>query len=493
MPKQFISTGELDSHVIVPITKQLVHRLIEEMGYGNIFEDRIYFRNEFMTDSIHAEDNGDAYLTDNRVDVEINPVLNPTAVKWAPYQSNYRMGAGWSPYDFNSSPIFYSRSCNTLVREALIPCTIQMDIKFVLMSRANAYDLINRLYTKYATGEMIVVSDIVYEYKMPDNVSSLLYYMYRNLMPADTQDVAAYKSNFVPWLKSHSNNKIMLVHNRHVQNRKELAVRKNGWQLIGQLDFSQDKPEAEKSNNSALTYTVSLQYTMQFNRPAAMITDFPVVVNNNLVDDVYLSLERKEAHERYPFPINKEMKAYKDSLKPVPDAYLELIRLPWYDDWKVPSHAGMRNFKYIPFLSQVFTLDDVDNPEGVTVIDLKDGFDRYELRDHILEELNELGNDALYPWGNLMVQVYANDMLVDQSMLEFENNVLTIKNRDIKKLYHLILSKREVDDGINKTKRVWITDIICKREPRDETRGDTRREVRRRSFVRRGCRPKVVL
>ena len=484
MPKQFISTGELDSHVIVPISKQLVHRLIEEMGYTSVFDDRIYFKNEFMTDSIHGEDNGDAYLTDNRVDVEINPVLNPTAVKWAPYQSNYRMGAGWNPFDFNSSDIFYSRACNTRVREALIPCTIQLDIKFVMMSRANAYDLINRLYTKYATGEMIIVSDIVYEYKIPDDVASLLYYMYRNIMPANTEDVDAYKSNFVPWLKRHSNNKIMLVHNRHNQERKELAIRKNGWQLIGQLDFTQDKPDADKTNNSTLTYTVNVQYTVQFNRPAAMLTDFPVVVNNTLVDDVFLSLDRKEAHQRYPFPINKEMRAYRDSLKPNPDAYLECIRLPWYDDWQVPVNGGMYNFKYRPFLSQVFTLDDVDNPAGVTIIDLKEGFDRYELRDNVLAELEDLGNDALYPWGNYMIQVYANDNLVDPSMLEFEDNVLTIKNRDIRRLYHLILSKREVEDGFNKTKRVWIADIFCKREHWSKTGGDTRREIRRSSFVR---------
>ena len=37
MPKRFISTGEVDTHVIVPITKQIVPRLISEMGYQKIF------------------------------------------------------------------------------------------------------------------------------------------------------------------------------------------------------------------------------------------------------------------------------------------------------------------------------------------------------------------------------------------------------------------------------------------------------------------------
>lgn len=463
MPKRFISTGELDSHVIVPISKQLIFNLIREMGYDNIFKDKVYFQNDFLTDSEHGKDDGTAYINDNRVVVVIKPVLNPTAVKWAPNTSNYRMGAGYSPYDLSTNPVFCNKSINCIVRESLIPCTIQLEIKFVLLSRSNAYDLLNRLYTKYATGEMIIVNDIVYEYKVPDDIMSLIYHLYKMSMPHGANK-EEYLSNFMRWTKEYSANKMMLVYNRHISDRKEICIRKNGFQMIGQIDLSSDSPDANKNNQSTKNYEISLVYTFQFNRPAALIADYPVICNNELVPDVFLSYDLKDKYKKYPMPINHYMDHVKDSFKIVPDGYEQIIRLPWYDDWKVPVHAGLYRFGYIPFLLQVFTLDDIDNPEGITEINLEDGFDEYELTDHVLKSIKDLGGDALLPWGKFMVQVFANDDLVDPSMLVFDGSKLIIKNRDYTKQYHLILSKREGDYGINQTKRVWICDLIVRRK-----------------------------
>ena len=478
MPKRFISTGEVDTHVIVPVTKQIVHRLISEMGYQNIFKDRIYFLNEFMTDSIHGTDEGNPYLTDNHVQVQINPVMNPLSVKWAPQNANYRMGAGYSPYDFSTNPIFYSRKVNTTIREALIPCTIQLDIKFVMMSRANSYDLLNRLYSRYAPGEMIVTNDFLFEYKVPDDVVSLLFYLYRKIMPDNVENKEEYLDNFMPWLKRHSGNRFMLVYNRHIQNRKEISIRKNAFRTIGQIDLSAEKPDSDKTNQSTLTYTVPIQYTIQFNRPAAILVDFPVVCNNELVDENYLSLSNMDAKHVTALNIDVNLERNAQRLKVVKDDYNPTIMLPWYDDWMVPTNGGMYAFKYYPFLCAAFTLDDVDNPEGVTKIDLRDGFDEYTLKDHVLEAYEKLDTDSLIPWGDYMVQIYANNDLVDVSMLEWNGTEITIKNRDKTKMYHLVLSKREEDYGINQTKRVWIADIIARREPWDQASGDTQRKVR---------------
>ena len=484
MPKRFISTGEVDTHVIVPITKQIVHRLISEMGYQNIFKDRLYFQNEFMTDSIHGTDEGNPYLTDNHVQIQINPVMNPLSVKWSPSTANYRMGAGYSPYDFSTNPIFANRLINTIVREALIPCTIQLDIKFVMLSRANAYDLLNRIYSKYAPGEMIATNDFLFEYKVPDDFISLLFYLYRVAMPASTENKSEYLDNFMPWLKQWSDNKFMLVYNRHIQNRKEISVRKNAFKTIGQIDISSEKPDSDKTNQSTLTYTVPIQYTIQFNRPAAMLVDFPVVCNNQLVDDAYLSIGNMDAKHPTGINIDNTLERINQRVKPVADDYNSTIMLPWYDDWEVPIHSGMYSFKYYPFLCAALTLDDPENPNGVTEIDMADGFDEYELKDCVIEALEKLDTDCLLPWGDYMVQVYANNDLIDPSMLEWEGTKLTIKNRDITKLYHLVLSKREADYGINQTKRVWIADIITRREPWYKTSSNAQREVRRERFTR---------
>ena len=477
MPKRFISTGEVDTHVIVPITKQIVHRLISEMGYQKVFKENLYFQNEFMTDSIHGTDDGNPYLTDNHVVVQINPVMNPTSVKWAPHQSNYRLGAGYAPYDFSTNPIFVCNDINTIIKEALIPCSIQLDIKFVMLSRSNAYDLLNRLYSRYAPGEMIFTNDFLFEYKVPDDVISLLFYLYKVMKPDDANE-EEYLGGFMPWLKRYSANKFMLVYNRHIKDRKEVAVRKNAFNTIGQIDLSMDKPESSKTNQSTLTYEVTIQYTIQFNRPAAMLVDFPVVCNNQLVDGIYLSLGNKEAKKRIATNINNTLERYNQTVKPRPDAYNDTVMIPWYDDWVVPSRSGLFAFGYYPFLSQVFTLDDTDDPEGVTVIDLKDGFDEYALKPEVLQAIEEQETDSLIPWGNYMIQVFANNDLVDQSMLEFEGTKLTIKNRDKTKLYHLVLSKREGEYGINQTKRVWITDLIARREHWNTAGSNTQGKVR---------------
>ena len=463
MPKRFISTGELDTHVIVPLSKQVLNNLISEMGYGRIFEDRIYFRNEFLTDSVHGSDDGTAYLTADRVDCVISPVLNPTAVKWAPYQSNYRMGQGIYPYDFNSSPVFINLDANVAIREALIPCSIQLEVKFVLMSRSNAYDLLNRLYSKYAPGEMIIQNDLIFEYKVPDDITTLLFYLYKLLMPVDA-DQTAYLDEFVPWMKRFSANKMLLVYNRHIKERKEVVIRKNAFQLIGQIDLSLERPEPQKSNQSTLTYEIPLVLTFQFNRPSALLADFPVVCNNKLIDSMFLSLNDRDANPSHPLYINETAAAYKQSLKPQEDGTLTILKVPWYDDWQVPYREGLYALKYVPFISQAFTLDNETDPEAMTVIDLADGFDQYVLKDNVLEEIMALGTDALVPYGKYMIQVFTNDALIEPSTLILEGSVLSIPNRDIKRLYHLVITRRSVEDGTNQTKWIWLFDLITKRK-----------------------------
>lgn len=463
MPKRFISTGELDSHVIVPISKQLVFRLIREMNYDQIFQDRIYFQGDFMTDSDHGTDKGVAYITDNRVTCEITPVLNPTAVKWSPHQANYRMGAGFSPYDFNTNPVFICKDINTAVREALIPCTLQLGITFSLLSRANGYDLLNRLYSKYAPGEMIVVSDIMFDYKVPDDIMSLLFYLYKVSKPADV-DTTTYLNGFMDWVRKYSANKMGLVYNRQNQKRKEIVIKKNGFQMIGQLDLTSDAPESVKSGQSTILYNIHATYTFQFNRPTALLADFPVVCKNKLVDGIFLSMDKIDTEQKYPMPINEIEKQYRDSLKPIEDAYKFIIKVPWYDDWDVPYSEGMYALGFRPFLTQVFTLDNTEDPEGVTTIDIANGFDVYSLTDKVKADILELGSDVLIPYGNYMLQVFANEDLVDVSLLELNGSVLTIKNRDTSKQYHLVITKREGENGVNNTKRVWIADLIVKHE-----------------------------
>lgn len=463
MPSRFVSVGELDSHVFMPIARQLLYGLIADMNYTDIFSDRIYFKGDFTNDSEHGTDKGIPHILDNRVECTIQPVMNPASVKWAPYQSNYRMGVQFGRYDFSSSPIFTNNDINTYVREGLIPSSLVLDIKFTLLGRSNAYDLLNRLYTKYATGEMIILSDVVFDYKLPDEIASLLFYLYRLCRPSTETD-AVYTSKFMTWLDTYSKSKIALIKNRYNADRKELVIKKTAFRLVGQLDLSSDKPDANKTDQTTNSYTISVTYTSQFNRPCATIVDFPVICNNTLVSSKYLSIQEKDYNPKYPTYQNEIVNTAKIVQQPTIDGYVEYINLPWYDDWKVPYNESFIGEGFSPFIVQAFTLDDANNTAGVTTIKLSDGFDQYTLKDSVLASLAASGNYALYPDSTYMIQVYANNALVDPASITFDGDTLTIKNRNKLKQYHLVISKHEVNDGANKIKRCWITDLICERK-----------------------------
>ena len=87
------------------------------------------------------------------------------------------------------------------------------------------------------------------------------------------------------------------------------------------------------------------------------------------------------------------------------------------------------------------TLDNIDDPTATTDINITTDIPGYALIDEVKQAYKELGARALETGEQFHIGVFADDMQVDPSMLEFDGEVLKIKNRTITRVYRVMLSQ----------------------------------------------------
>ena len=135
-----------------------------------------------------------------------------------------------------------------------------------------------------------------------------------------------------------------------------------------------------------------------------------------------------------------------------------VLKYPWWDPWDVPRDSGvsLRGFK--PIFSCAFTLDDVDNPKGETVIDLVEGLPGYHLNDTLKKMLEDSGSKALRNYNTYVnVAVYAHDFQVDPDLLEFDGRYLHVKSRTKKNIYRLVISCNPTPLNMGPININWVT------------------------------------
>ena len=86
-------------------------------------------------------------------------------------------------------------------------------------------------------------------------------------------------------------------------------------------------------------------------------------------------------------------------------------------------------------------MDDVDNPDGVTIVNLEHDLP-YPLIGDIVQTLKEQEQSSVQMSRALAVSVYKDNVLINPRLLSLDNDLnLTITNRDINAVYRLLISE----------------------------------------------------
>lgn len=454
-------------HIIEPIADQSLRFVIGRLGLSGLMEE-IQIVSDFRDVSKATDDNKNAKLIDYRVRAKLNPSVNPTNNKWDGYKTAIDLGNGnaivrqedvtrkkrpWTGNDFTGRDysIFHDENLFVDITEWNVGSTLSMEVKMDFHDLTPAQDALSAIFATFTNGDMVGYVPIQYDYPIPEDIQLVLKKIYW------MSDMEKSNEAYADWLNKKSIGFLSWNTNRNNINVSELVGLKNNTQALFLIECSQDQPEV--GNNR---FTVNFNLTVQYSRTNRLIMDYPIIVNNKLLPFDYVPCTKEERQmNRGPFMWQNSAvnlywhQQYKND-NPIPAMY------PWWDKWELPYHSIIAKKGFRPIFIAAITLDDVDDPEGSTILDLKEGLPGYTLRDDLIQMLAKSKERALHFAGTYInVAVFAHDYQVNPNLVKFDGRYLKLLSRQKGSIYRLVISIDPYPDNLKGMPEfVWDDSIL---------------------------------
>ena len=459
-------------HIIEPVATQSVKYIVKRLGIYDMMKDRISVVSDFKEQSKSVDENGNPILLDNRVMAKLTPSVNPKNNKWEGMKTAIDLGNGntllrssdvksvkrpWSGRDVAGSyySVFHDDDLFIDLTEWNVGASLALEVRLIFQNLSDAQQTLSTLFSEFTNGDMIGYIPIQYDYPIPKNIQNVLKYFYK--ISDHTQTTEA----FTEWIKDKSKGTLSINTNRNDLRNQEMVGLKNNVNALYLIECGQDAPEVVQPS----CYQVAFTLTVQYSRCNQMVLDYPIIANNTLVDPAYVPMNQKLRTEGMG-PVmwqNRAVDEYwhqqygKDMLRP--------IMYPWWDRWILPDDSIIARKGFRAIMSVALTLDNPEDPNATTVIDLQEDLPGYKLHPVILEELQKMKSKALgYNDTYVNVSVFAHDFQVDRSLLEFDGRYLTLKSRRKIPIYRLVISLCKKPINKPEINWVWISTIIVKQE-----------------------------
>lgn len=413
-------------HIIEPVASQVLKYVIDQLGKTETFGDRVELWSDFRNTSKTLDQNGNPLLRPNRVRARLSPNVNPASLKWEGQHTGQVLGNAsaqaanpsgvtaaqrqpWINGAFGKRhfQVFDDNEFAISLEEYVIGSAMSMQVEMELDSITEATDILSRLYQFFTNGQMMGYVDVQYDYPLPNEIQAVLGHLYslRGPQKEDGSDDTCWK-----WLQKYSKNAISLLINRNKPINSEVVVNKNQFQAWMEIECSQEYPEPLDPDGAKITFTINIQYA----RVNMLMLDYPPVVNNKYVKIEYVPMPTtyRQASSSPIIWQNPAVSEYWKSLVRDKGEW-EPVHYPWWDNWFMPSDSNIAKKGFKPIYTCAITLDNPENPEGETVIDLIDGLPGVTLCDAIVEELAAGKNQCLGVLRDVNVAVFSDDYQVE--------------------------------------------------------------------------------
>lgn len=450
--------------MITPIAEQVIRKMIGELGLESFIGDNIYITSDYQASSKTKTDEGLSILQGNRIDCDVNYSMDPLRGKYETTTTKHILEYGNTLYEIsNLETVFRDSSVKTIIQEHTIPCSLIFNGTISCIERTHA----TSIYTTFIStlgGTRPQLVNIFYSYPIPDPVTILTTYTY---IKSGERDKG---TTYNDYLKTCTNNKVGIVLNEnldklrgtHVLNRTELEI-------SVEVSMNDDKPQAVRTNKSVNHWTIGFTMSCQFNRPDTLLMVHPIIMNNELIDPMLLPFDLPTHETRYyvtrhPYiDIHDGMVALTEEIDALVKSRDDVYRQPFYDNFLIPS-IHLNVFGYEPFF---MAATPIDTTQLTTQIDLSSNLGSeaqpVHIKQPVLDILFNQGIRALTGQLPIALVVFADDVMIRPDTLTYINNTLTIPNRDLTKIYRLVIYENTKETDYVRSLRVLKVDFIPSR------------------------------
>ena len=463
--------NEIYTHIHEVIAEEVCRKMIQQLGLKDLFRNHLYFGSEVAGPSRSYNEKRLPILHENAFRCNIKYSTNPFGLKWDSLTPGQHLDPALHNRDWlRSPPIFKDTDHSIELVERYLPCNIELDCSMIFTDRVHAFDVMNRFTATYIRGELIMLNDLSYDYRLPNEVLNRLCKL--------GQLLELKHGTYMDWLHACSNGQIQRIVSQRQNNRHaEIVVKKHQFESLAAVDYVPDSPEFASLGTSMDTVTLKFTITIQFGRVNMLYLYYPIVVNNHLVPDSMVTVDPQDAYGGF-YPLLKQTYTGLDAAYQLQKCLQSHpARNPWYDNWEVPRYSSIKADQCREFFIGVFTLDRDENdcceacrcPEchkRYTAIDITEGFDQYMLAPDVLKWFQEHPDKALNTESKYSLTVFKGGIQLDPSMLAFDGKILKVPNcKGVREIYRLVIAAttREITPWIN-TLLVFKFDIVASRK-----------------------------
>lgn len=457
---------DVSENVLKPVAEQVVRYIISEIGFSNIFDKNIYFEGDSETTSNSLDEDNNRKLYANKLICNVSNILSPSETPWDSYNNTYITSEGFPRKRLEERYPNFSDIINKLFLFTMDrPAAINIECNFHFEDRTIAYEIGNRLFSQFQHGGTVPVMDILFEYPIPERMLTNLFIMYQ--MTEFSKNPA---NKFISYLKDGSNNAITVKVNKFKQSVGQVVIQKTHHYCLVKIDYSTQTPEAEKKNKLPIKFNDRMTLTIQFMKPDDMIMQFPLIINNQLVPGNLIP-----PHDIPPQPpwVDNPMIAsdkYNKQVVKDKNAWIyadnnHIVRVPFYDKWLPPGYPRFPANNYKPIVIICFPIT-IGEPWETWLHLVNDIQAATGVADEIITFIKYNDPEIFFPGLPILVSVYRDDELLDQSCLRIEGDYLVIKTNKVNRIHRVVIFSevKRIADRLTPIHTLTCFDIITSKE-----------------------------
>lgn len=427
MPKYMIEVPDVHHAVTRPIIRQVADVVIRNFSLEqdvkqiviNGLNDVIPTNNS----TLNSGNNPIRVDSDSRLEIEFEEeVVNPVSI--AILRDEHM-------------PILDDKDLHVFIKPVYAETSITLTFKYIAKDQSTATAWQRRAELQAYRAMNKFLTNVDYHYSIPIGIARQLWVIHALRERAPTR----LDENFGKWLRRISTKRLTTISN--LANGgimfavPELQSRVHGW-----FDFAYQPQKVEK-HNDASAWTAGFSLTFHYDRPDALIIQYPLVIHNQLIPAEYRDDQPPEKDTEHVatnralslqalgiFEKKADMHWYNDRTIGV--------AIPYFDDW-LPNHIEAYHTNTTHILMQF----DYDDPKFVIDWNDPDTLGDYDMHDPVREYMRDLKNHMFIPYDTLFLVSLQrwNQAPVIRDMQTDETLRVELKYElDTTAMYHLVIN-----------------------------------------------------
>lgn len=263
----------------------------------------------------------------------------------------------------DNRPIFDDPQLMVSLRPVYTKTEATLSLRYRATSEVQAQKWRDTIRRRMTQGMQALLHEVIYHYPVP-----AVFHAVMSEIHSKRELVEGYGETFEEWLRNHYDARMTVLSNLD-GSRGIVAIPEKQIQVQGWLSFVTEPDKPEKATEGD-TWVVGFDYTYQYDKPTAMVIDYPIVVHNQLLDDKFLNFEKP--YNPYNVPRRPSYSgALNDAFSRInynPEMAFQGVVVPEFDDWKP---KGQR-YRTVPLFTSLVGVELDDPCQVVNLLDLGD-------------------------------------------------------------------------------------------------------------------------